>query len=308
MGFYVGITDQGWMDHLREVGAVEANFWRPSSSESRFTAIKPGELFLFKQHKRNGDSIVGGGTYVESVRLSIFEAWNTFGDANGASSLNELLERIRVYREKKGRGTHASDELVCIVLSNIFFLPESLIIDKPADWADAIVSGKTYSWSSDFGVSVRTALQGQPFLPETTTRLEVKEEVVDAFTSPWGKAYLTRSRVGQGILRMQSLENYQSRCCFSGESLTEALECAHIQPLALAGAHELSNTLVLRSDLHTLFDLGLLGIGEDLTIRVSSRIPIDSNYRSFEGKSVAVGHMSPSLEAIKWHTENVFLE
>ena len=47
------------------------------------------------------------------------------------------------------------------------------------------------------------------------------------------------------------------------------LEAAHISPYAEGGKHTLSNGLLLRSDLHTLFDLGYLTVEpSDMTIRV----------------------------------------
>ena len=51
------------------------------------------------------------------------------------------------------------------------------------------------------------------------------------------------------------------------------LEAAHIKPYNLVGRHEISNGLLLRSDLHTLFDLGYMTVTpDDLRVRVSRRI------------------------------------
>jgi len=50
------------------------------------------------------------------------------------------------------------------------------------------------------------------------------------------------------------------------------LEAAHIRPYAAGGEHALSNGLLLRSDLHTLFDLATLQLIPKRDILVSDRI------------------------------------
>jgi putative restriction endonuclease len=48
MRFYVGVTDNAWFDFLQQFGPDEINFWRPNGKE--FSALEPGEPFLFKLH------------------------------------------------------------------------------------------------------------------------------------------------------------------------------------------------------------------------------------------------------------------
>ena len=59
----------------------------------------------------------------------------------------------------------------------------------------------------------------------------------------------------------------------TSERTLPVLQAAHIRPYALGGEHSLSNGLLLRSDLHTLFDLGYLTVEpKERKIVVSDRI------------------------------------
>lgn len=67
-------------------------------------------------------------------------------------------------------------------------------------------------------------------------------------------------RKGQPRLRRDLLEAYDGRCAVTGCDVPEALDAAHIHGHATGGSMHVSNGLLLRSDIHTLFDCGLLVI------------------------------------------------
>ena len=69
MKIYVGITDGGWFNQLREANAPEVNFWHPGGDA--FKALQPNEMFLFKLHKKEGGKICGGGFFVRSSDLRV---------------------------------------------------------------------------------------------------------------------------------------------------------------------------------------------------------------------------------------------
>ena len=60
-------------------------------------------------------------------------------------------------------------------------------------------------------------------------------------------------------------------CAITGEHSLPALDAAHIRPFALEGPHETRNGLLLRSDLHKLFDHGYRR-AEDFRVEVSNRL------------------------------------
>src|SRR5262249_10209379 len=73
-------------------------------------------------------------------------------------------------------------------------------------------------------------------------------------------------RVGQGEFRRLLMEAYGPVCAFTGPQLQETLQAAHIQPYVDAESNHVRNGLLLRADMHLLFDLGLLTLSDDLEI------------------------------------------
>jgi hypothetical protein len=70
----------------------------------------------------------------------------------------------------------------------------------------------------------------------------------------------------------------------SGCDAEDALEAAHIRPYALGGTNHPSNGLLLRTDLHTLFDLRLISIDpETATVRLAPAL-IGTAYQEFRGQ------------------------
>lgn len=69
-----------------------------------------------------------------------------------------------------------------------------------------------------------------------------------------------RQRRGQQQFRATLLDAFGSRCVVSGCDVVGVLEAAHIRPYRGEQDNHPNNGLLLRTDLHTLFDLNLLGI------------------------------------------------
>lgn len=67
-------------------------------------------------------------------------------------------------------------------------------------------------------------------------------------------------RRGQPAFREELIEAYQGRCAITGYSALDALEAAHIVPYRGSDTNEVSNGILLRADVHTLFDVGLIAI------------------------------------------------
>ena len=75
-----------------------------------------------------------------------------------------------------------------------------------------------------------------------------------------------------GGFRLLVTDVYQRRCAVTLERTLPALEAAHIRPYADGGTHEVSNGLLLRRDIHSLFDAGYVTVTPDLRFEVSRRI------------------------------------
>jgi len=83
-------------------------------------------------------------------------------------------------------------------------------------------------------------------------------------TQPTGQEVIEHiaGRRGQTEFRKALLDKY-GKCLVTGCDIADVLEAAHIEPYADGGDPTVQNGLLLRSDIHTLFDLDLLGINPD---------------------------------------------
>jgi putative restriction endonuclease len=96
-------------------------------------------------------------------------------------------------------------------------------------------------------------------------------------------ASITRRR-GQPAFRRALLAAYGGRCAVSGCAVEAVLEAAHIAPYLGAHTNVVTNGLLLRADLHTLFDLGMLWI-EPATMTVCLADDLKaSNYGQLHGR------------------------
>ncbi|MEG8277113.1 HNH endonuclease [Streptomyces sp. AHA2] len=74
---------------------------------------------------------------------------------------------------------------------------------------------------------------------------------------------IVRARVGQAAFRRQLLETYGAACALTGPAPAAALEAAHLYSYAASGEHHSDGGLLLRRDIHRLFDLGIIAVHPD---------------------------------------------
>ncbi len=301
MNAFVGITDWDWFDLLRTRPELEeVNFWQPSGSR-QFRALNPGELFLFKLHSPR-NYIVGGGLFAHSSLLPISLAWEAFGIANGAADLVQMRSRVERYRRQVQ--DHSTDYIIgCILLEQPFFLREDQWVGVPHDWRSNIVQGRGYDLTVEPGLTLWSQLQNA-----RGATMEVCEE-----GERYGRPVLTLPRLGQGSFRVVVTDAYERRCALTNERTLPALDAAHIKPYSDSGGHRVENGLLLRRDLHALFDRGYVTVTPDLIVEVSRRIREEfengRDYYKMHGGPVRppLSPMHrPSTECLRWHNENVY--
>jgi putative restriction endonuclease len=120
---------------------------------------------------------------------------------------------------------------------------------------------------------------------------------------------LVRPRLGQGAFRLIVTDVYDRRCAMTGERTLPVLEAAHIKPYGLGGPHQPENGLLLRSDLHTLFDQGYMTVdANELKVVVSGRIREEfENGRDYcqpQGRPIRLPHDASGLplrEYLEFH-------
>jgi len=302
MKLFVGVTDNKWFEFLAARAPDEVNFWRPSGKT--FKAIPTGAPFLFKLHSPL-NYIAGGGFFVKHTNLPLSLAWKAFSEKNGASTLVEFEQRIRKHR----KDNHWDPVIGCTILAEPFFLPREEWIAAPASWASNIVSGRTYSEGQEDFHQLWDFVISKSYASQTQNHFGISE------SSRFGSEYLARARLGQGAFRVLVLDAYHRRCAVTGERVLPVLEAAHIKPYSEEGPHHTSNGLLLRSDLHTLFDSGYITVTRDLKLEVSKQIHEEFDngkmYYSFHGQLLSVlpdsGSERPAMEYIDWHNSQRFL-
>lgn len=94
-------------------------------------------------------------------------------------------------------------------------------------------------------------------------------------------------REGQAEFRKRLVAHYGAVCMVTGTAQAGVIDAAHIVPYNGAATNLLSNGLLLRKDIHALFDAGLLTIGPDLVVYVGAGVE-DPFYRSLDGKELAL--------------------
>ena len=297
----VAITDGEWFELLRQrPGLDEVNFWAPSAAS--FRALEPGELFLFKLHAPR-NFIVGGGIFAYANSLPCSLAWEAFGEANGARSAEEMRVRIARYR-RTGSDDRSDFPIGCRILTQPFFLAEADWIPVPTSWSRNIVSFKTYSTEGAEGLALWEAVADRLARSSTPGMREGDR---------YGQPQLVEPRLGQGAFRVLVTDIYDRRCAVTRERTLPALEAAHIRPYGAGGEHEASNGLLLRRDIHSLFDAGYVTVTPDLHFEVSRRIREEfengRHYYALHGKKISApdrAGQQPDSGALAWHNARRF--
>jgi len=299
----VANTDSNWFEMLRQQpNLTEVNFWSPSATS--FKALQPGELFLFKL-KAPHNMIVGGGIFAHANAMPCSLAWQAFGEANGAKSAQEM--RTLIARNRHADPSDRSDfEIGCRVLTQPFFFKEADWISVPPSWAPNIVSFKRYNTGDAEGLALWETVQDR-LTPQAQVGFAVDE-------ARYGEPHLIRPRLGQGGFRVVVTEIYRRRCAITQERTLPALEAAHIRPYGDGGAHEGRNGLLLRRDIHSLFDAGYVTVTPDFQFKVSKRIREQfangKHYYALDGQSIGLPDNpvhAPDRDALAWHNTERFL-
>lgn len=304
MKAYVGITDGDWYRYLRaQPGLDEVNFWQPGGSRV-FKTLAPGEPFLFKLHAPD-NYIVGGGFFSHATLLPATIAWDAFKEKNGAETFDEMRRRIERYRRVPD-DPRAEYKIGCILLLEPFFFESQAWIPIPADFHLNIQQGRTYDLTAGVGKGLWDAVLDRLHRDRPWSNVEITDQ-------PMFREGLSRQRLGQGTFRVLISDLYQRRCAVTGEKALPVLEAAHIRPVAYGGVHRIDNGLLLRSDVHTLFDRGYVTVTPTYRFAVSRRLKDDFNngehYYRLDKSHVwlppdPADH--PSRELLEWHSDTVF--
>lgn len=304
------VTDLDWYEFLSARPSLdEVNFWRPNDTRTP-RQLDPGTPVLFKLRKRYGGWIVGYGVFAKHKVLPAWLAWDAFAEANGAPSFAEMRNRIESLRPAGlGPSPHGDYEIGCLMLSTPAWTQPGRV-RPPSDWPENAVQGSSYDLSHGEGARVWAELLHRAERPDAT---EVAGPRVNEDAPRYGEEIRVRPRLGQGTFRISVLDAYDGACTVTGEHSLPALEAAHIQPFSELGPRDVTNGLLLRSDLHRLFDKGYVGVGPDYRFVVSDELRAKySNGRSYyplAGRPIELpmrDNEKPDRDLLSWHLRRVF--
>jgi len=146
-------------------------------------------------------------------------------------------------------------------------------------------------------------------------------------THPWPPGVVLRVRIGVHTSEATPVGNdyvdlavhqvaritYERRCAITRERILPVLQAAHIRPVTAGGQHRIENGLLLRSDIHTLFDRGYLTVASDHRLRVSQSLREDFDngkyYLSMSGAEIFLPSRMedrPKADLLDWHRDTVF--
>ena len=185
--------------------------------------------------------------------------------------------RTRIARYRRTDPNDRSDFAIgCRILTQPFFFEEANWIAVPPSWSPNIVSFKTYNTGDAEGMALWEAVNDR----------------LNALHSP--------------VIREAGAQ-------FGEPQLLPALEAAHIRPYGEGGEHEPRNGLLLRRDIHSLFDAGYVTVTPSLHFEVSRQIKEEfengRDYYALHGQKIRAPEeisQRPDPVALTWHNEHCF--
>lgn len=236
----------------------------------------------------------------------------------------------RYQNERAARAIWGPDTEESALRQYLFFLSEPIALGQPysvlADFLpeqfgefERIPDETVRRIESEFGSVERfvrrrllTSSAGGPML-DISGLIQISERELarlQAFDPDDGKS--GRNQVIEGIIRrrghpafrQQLLAAYEYRCALTSCNALDALEAAYIVPYRGKFTQHPSNGLLLRADLHTLFDLGKLAIDTRTMAVILADDLADSSYRILAGRPLrfpADSEQRPNTEALDLH-------
>ena len=201
---------------------------------------------------------------------------------------NGTLLEYRDYKDKRAKPSIAQTQAPEGQLSNQLDLP--IGANESGSNQSASVSNESPNEEQLQTASVELETEGH-FDPasEADARKRVMREIVQ--------------RQGQPRFRVELIEAYGGRCAVTKCSVLRVLEAAHISPYRGEQTNTVTNGILLRSDIHTLFDLNLLGINPDDDFKVTfAESVLGGTYDKLNGTKLRLpkdDRLKPSQELLR---------
>ncbi len=251
-------------------------------------------LFLL----RGTNEIWGCAFFSAFSLMPVGVAWETFGLANGFGDFSSFLRKIA---KLKGTSESAVGGIGCAVLSSPEYFDAPIQYD---DFGRMYGPVKSFDARSELGSKLRAAM---------AARIQRNPEASAIISGGMGKPVLVVPRLGQATFRIELEKQYEMRCAVTGERTRPVLDAAHIKPFSIVREHSLRNGLLLRKDIHRLFDDGYVTVTPDRRFRVSKAIRDEfengRDYYALDGRAIRETlsfEARPAHEYLEWHSRRRF--
>lgn len=202
----------------------------------------------------------------------------TIHDSQQFAALSELIEGSDTFAERNARANPMYEAA----------------LKHYARYLAALARNDDKAAAGPFGVELEAMEAAEalmaPFEPKNAQ--DERERVLRALVR----------RQGQPQFRAGLIGAYDARCAITRCPLLGILEAAHITPYLGAGTNLLSNGLLLRADMHTLWDRALIAINPTTMLLAVSPEVNDISYQSLLGTPVYQPVMvssRPSMAALQ---------
>ncbi|MEX3952799.1 HNH endonuclease [Paraburkholderia sp. EG287B] len=248
--------------------------------------------FMSRRYAGNSKGYINRNEKFVEYRFSPVEGERQFGFAQLLARQKHVVVRFFTPRLRK-RGPGIPKMLKGATADQInYTLDFQVTAETDLDHLDAFLrTTVTFSGKGKSSTGKRTAAPAQPTAPANTSRrakpLSAAEAIAQADTlaqqeraKPIGPEEDARVqelrtvflRRGQAKFRKALLKAYEKQCAITGCAMEDVLEAAHIKPYKGEATHRVDNGLLLRADIHTLFDLGLLWINSRRQVEVAREL------------------------------------
>ena len=172
------------------------------------------------------------------------------------------------------------------------------------DWSDGyfILEGFSVDGELGLGKGATDAPHDRARVAATTTVDDFDPSAVSDHREKQIAAVVRRR--GQAKFRAALIDIYNGECVITGCNAPEALEAAHISPYLGDESNHPQNGLLLRADIHSLFDLGLIAIDPVTMKVVIAEHLMESSYAELSGTRISTPAdptLSASGDALKQH-------
>ena len=306
---YVGVTDGDWYRFLAPGPGSRRSTSGGPAAAGEFRALGPGEPFFFKTHHPH-NRVVGGGFYSGFARLRVSEAWELFGEGNGVADLTQMRRGSANTAGSRSRRARTRSSAACSSATSASSrrrragAAAGLRTQHRA--GQGLRPGRPSLAAGYFEDLLHRLLgvrgRGRPSASRGTATGPV---FGDPRLAPHAARPAGVPGGRPGRLR-PALRDHRHQ-------IRPVLQAAHIRPLPAGGEHRLDNGLLLRSDVHTLFDRGYLGVDPKHRLLVSPRLREEfgngEQFYARAGQPIALPERRADRagrEFLEWHLDEVF--